>query len=780
MRFVGEKIPRVEDRRILSGRGKYVDDLNLPNMLHAAFVRSPLAHARINAIDISAAQQAPGVVAVFTGEDMRRLCNPVSTSLAFGVKFPEFYPLVTDKVRFVGDLVAMVVAESRYEAEDGCDLVEVDYDQLPAVMDYDDAIDSTKPALFDELGDNVVITNAPVAWGDVDAAFAEADRVVTATLRQHRVAPVPMETRGAVADYDPSSGELTYHASTQSPHGLRLQLANTLGHPMERFRVLANDVGGGFGLKGSVVREDFCVAAASKALGRPLKWIEDRSEHLIASGHAREEMVQIEMAVKADGTFLGMKAKLTMDAGAYPNVPFVSAMFVGLMQLLLPGPYRMKGYRFESSVISTNKAAYVAYRGPWEMETWVRERLVDIVAHEIGVDAAEVRRKNMMLGAPDDRLITGITVKGISSRESLDRALEFIDYEGFRKEQAAARAQGRYLGIGFATFIEAAPGPAEMRPGGGLFGGERAKVALQADGHLVVTTAQAPHGQGHETTLAQVAADEMGVPFEHVRVVHGDTRQTPFSVIGTGGSRSATWATGATLMSTRKLKEHVLAIAAGMLEISPEDLEIVDGAVTPKGVPQKALPLAQIAMKAMMDPSSLPPGTDGPLEAYERFTGEGITGSGWSGGTHVCTIEVDVTTGRVTILRYVVVEDCGRVINPGVVEGQVCGGVAQGIGGVLYERVAYDDEGNCLAGTFMDYLLPTSAEIPHIEIHHLETDPDGELGFRGVGEGGAVVAPATLTNAVDDALQPFGARVCDQHLPPAKVLELAGVVPSVP
>jgi carbon-monoxide dehydrogenase large subunit len=774
VRFVGEKIPRVEDRRILSGRGKYVDDLNLPNMLHAAFVRSPFAHARVNSIDVSAARTAPGVVAVFTGDDMRQLCNPVSTSLAFGVKFPEFYPLVTDKVRFVGDPVAMVVAESRYEAEDGCDLVEVDYDELPAVADYDDARDPSKPVLFEELGDNVVITNPPVTWGDVDGAFAEADRVITAKLMQHRVSPVPMETRGAVADYDPASGELTYYASTQSPHGLRLQLASTVRHPMERFRVLANDVGGGFGLKGSVVREDFCLAAASKQLGRPLKWIEDRNEHLVASGQAREEMVEIELAVKNDGTFLGMKAALTMDAGAYPNVPFVSAMFVGLIQLLLPGPYRMKGYRFESSVISTNKPSYVAYRGPWEMETWVRVRLVDIVAHELGLDAAEIRRTNMMLGAADDRLITGITVKGISSRESLDRVLEHIDYATFRKEQAAARAQGRYLGIGFATFIEAAPGPAEMRPGGGLFGGERAKVSLQPDGHLVVTTAQAPHGQSHETTLAQVAADEMGVPFEHVRVVHGDTRQTPFSVIGTGGSRSATWATGATLMSTRKLKQHVLAIASGLLEISPDDLEIVDGVVTPKGVPQKALPLAQIAMKAMMDPSGLPPGTDGPLEANERFTGEGVTGSGWSGGTHACTIEVDVATGHVQILRYVVVEDCGRVINPAVVEGQVCGGVAQGIGGVLYERAAYDEHANYLASTFMDYLLPTSAEIPHIEIHHLETDPDGELGFRGVGEGGAVVAPATLTNAIEDALQPFGARVLDQHVPPAKVLELIG------
>lgn len=776
VRFVGQKVARVEDRRILSGRGKYVDDVNLPNMVHASFVRSPFAHARITRIDTRAARDAPGVVAVYTGADMRQLCNPVSTSLAFGVKFPEFYPLVTDRVRFAGDLVAMVVAESRYAAEDACELVEVDYEQLAAVADYDDALDPAKPPLFDELGDNVVALNAPVTFGDVDAAFAEADRVITATLRQHRIANVPMETRGCVADFDPASGELTYYASTQSPHGLRLQLANTVRHPMERFRVLANDVGGGFGLKGSVLREDFCVAAATKQLQRPVKWIEDRSEHLAASGHAREEMVTAEVAVKADGTLLGMKAKLTMDAGAYPNVPFVSAMFVGLIQLLLPGPYRMKGYRFESSVVSTNKAVYVAYRGPWEMETWVRERLIDIVAHELGLDAAEVRRKNMMLGAESDRLITGVTVRGISSRESLDRALDAIGYDEFRREQAAARASGRYLGVGFATFIEAAPGPAEMRPNGGLFGGDRAKVSLEPDGHVVVTTAQAPHGQGHETTLAQIAADEMGVPFEHVRVVHGDTRQTPFSVIGTGGSRAATWASGAVLMSTRKLKEQVLGIAAGMLEIAPEDLEIVDGVVTPKGVPSRALPLAQIAMAALWDPANLPPGTDERLEAQVRFAGEGVTGSGWSGGTHACTIEVDLTTGRVKIVRYVVVEDCGRVINPAIVDGQICGGVAMGIGGVLYENAAYDADANFRAGTFMDYLLPTSAEIPHIEIHHLETDPDGEIGFRGVGEGGAVVAPATLTNAIEDALLPFGARVYEQHVPPAKVLELAGLV----
>src|SRR5439155_18375415 len=427
--------------------------------------------------------------------------------------------------------------------------------------------------------------------------------------------------------------------------------------------------------------------------------------------------------VKDDGTLLGIKAKLTMNVGAYPAVPFATAMYPRLMQLLLPGPYRVKGYQFESSVVSTNKAVYVAYRGPWAMETWTRERLLDIVAHELGIDPAEVRRKNMLPGDPDDRLITGLSLAGITSRESLDRALELVGYETFRKDQAAAREEGRHLGIGFATFIEAAPGPEEMRSGGGLFASERAKVSLQPDGHLVVTTAQCPHGQSHETTHAQVAADEMGVPIEHVRVVYGDTRQAPFTAVGTGGSRAAPWASGAVIVTTRKLKDQVLAIASGMLEISPDDLEIIEGVVTPKGVPQKAIPLAQIAMRALLDPASLPPGTDDRFEAEARFTGERLTGSGWSGGTHLCIVEVDLGTGRVRILRYLVVEDCGRVINPAVVEGQVRGGVAQGIGEVLYEHAAYDDAGNCLTGTLMDYLLPTSAEIPPIEIDHLEHDP---------------------------------------------------------
>ncbi len=465
-----------------------------------------------------------------------------------------------------------------------------------------------------------------------------------------------------------------------------------------------------------------------------------------------------------------------MDTGAYPWVPYPAPLFASIARRVLPGPYRLQGYSFDFTGVSTNKATYVAYRGPWEIETWVRERILDVVAHELGLDPADVRRLNMVDGEAGDRMITGLGLEGVSSRESLDRALDLIGYEELRREQAAARAEGRCIGIGFATFIEGAPGPPEMRANGGGTGGETARVRLEPDGHITVITSQSPHGQSHETTLAQLAADEMGVPFEHVRVVHGDTDVTPYSPIGTGGSKAGTWASGAVIVTTRRLREKVLEVAASMLEIAIDDLEITDGAVVPKGVPEKSLPLAQIAMRALTAPMTLAPGTERELVAQETFTGEGITGSGWSGGTHACAIEIDLGTGKVSFLRYVVVEDCGRVVNPDVVEGQVRGGIAQGIGEVLYEHAAYDEAGNPIASTFLDYLVPTAMEIPTIEIEHLESDPDGEFGFRGVGEGGAIVAPATLTNAIEDALLPFGGQVREMYLPPARVLELAGLI----
>ncbi|MFI5045679.1 MAG: xanthine dehydrogenase family protein molybdopterin-binding subunit [Acidimicrobiia bacterium] len=767
----------MEDQRILTGRGRYIDDLKLPRMVHAAFLRSSHAHARITAIDTSAALEGSGVVAVFSGADVADLMGPFPIAMA-GLGAPVCHALATDRVRYVGDPLAVVVAASRHEAEDALELIDVSYEQLAAITGSAVALDPSSPRVFDDIEGNVM-TSDEASFGDVDTVFETADRVFDFHFSQHRVSPMPMETRGTVADFDAGSGELTMHCNVQTPHALRLALSMALEMSMDGIRVLTSqDIGGAFGLKSSFGRENFCLAAIARRLARPVKWTEDRYEHLLSSGHAREETVDVEVAVTDDGTLLGLRAHVTVDQGAYPTLPFPTSVVIGLAQTLLPGPYRWQAYAFSRTLAITNKCTYVAYRGPWEIETWVRERMLDEVARELQIDPADLRRRNVVSGGPDDRLVSGPTLAGASCSQQLERVLERIGYEDFRREQAEARAAGRCLGIGMAAFIEPAPGPPDTLIVAGPFKSESANVKLEGDGHLLVVTAQVPHGQSHQTTLAQVAADEMGIPFEHVRVVHGDTRTAPFKFTGTGGSMASTWASGAVLLSTRKVKEKVLEIAGRQLEIDPADLEIIDGMVMPRGTPAVSLPLAQIAMQATMMPHTLPPGTDPRLQAEERFSGEEITGSGWSGGTHACIVEVDLATGLVDIRRYVVVEDCGRLINPAVVDGQIRGGVMQGIGQVLYEHAAYDDEGNFLTSTFMDYLLPTSAEAPVIEIEHLETDPDGEFGFRGVGEGGAIVSPATVTNAVADALAPLGARLFDQYLPPARVLELAGVVTS--
>jgi aerobic carbon-monoxide dehydrogenase large subunit len=772
VRFVGESVSRVEDKRILTGRGRYIDDVRLPRMLHAAFLRSPFAHARIASIDTAAARQHPGVVAIFTGADIEAVTNPIQAMAGFpDFRSPLYTALSTDRVRFVGDPLAIVVAESRYVAEDALELIEVEYDPIRAVATFADALDGSAPALFDDVGDNVLY-RVESTHGDVATAFETADVVIRETFTQSRQANVPMETRGAIAHYDPATGELTYYAATQSPQGCRFQLATQLGHPIDSVRVLSGDVGGAFGLKGPVHREDITLAAASRILGRPIKWIEDRNEHLQASGHAREEQVEVEVAVGSDGRLLGLKARLLIDQGAYPCLPYAAALFPTMIRDLLPGPYRFESLQFEGLVLATNKAWNVPYRGPWEIETWVRERVMDVVARQLGIDPADLRRRNLIDGSEDDKMITGKGLAGITSRESLERALDLAAYSGLRQEQSSARAEGRVLGVGFATFLEAAPGPKDSR--GGL--PEDAHVRLESNGHLLVMTPQGPHGQGHETTLAQVAADAMGVPLDHVRVVHGDTRQTPMNLIGTGGSRASTWASGSVLVTTRRVREKALAVASAMLEIDVSDLDIIDGVVTPAGAPARAMPLEAIATTAYLAPQSLPEGTDYRLEATETFTDAGVAGSGWSGGTHLCVVEIDLETGRVEILRYIVVEDCGQVINPAIVEGQIRGGVAQGIAGVLYEKAAYDEEGQFLAGTFMDYLVPTASEIPSIEIEHLESVPVDGVDFRGVGEGGAIVAPAAVTNAIEDALAHLGVRVTEQYLPPSRILELAGVV----
>ncbi|MGH3281648.1 MAG: xanthine dehydrogenase family protein molybdopterin-binding subunit, partial [Trebonia sp.] len=690
-----------------------------------------------------------------------------------------------DKVRFVGDPVAIVVAESRALAEDGCELVGVDYEDLPPVVSAAFALDAGSPPVFANLGDNIIGPHRRREHGDVAGTFATADRVAEYRIDVHRHQNVPMEGRGVVASYDAGSGTMTFHAATQSVHITRIGVATRLGMAPGKVHVLAGDIGGSFGLKMGASREELAVAAASRAVERPVKWIEDRGENLSASGQAREESFDVRAAVSNDGDLLGLDVKMVIDNGAYP---VMGTMVPAIVEAMLPGPYKMAALGFESTVVVTNKASYVAYRGPWASETFVRERVLDLLARDLGLDPLEVRLRNVAPRTdPPLTMITGRPLVGVTTRESLERIAQVVDIPAFRRRQAEGRARGRYLGIGMATFIEGAPGPrVPGAPSDGPMGLEHMRLRLAEDGVVTLFTGQMPHGQSHQTTLAQIAADEFGVPFEQVRVVVGDSDAVPFGM--TGGSRSATMTGGVALHGARQLKAKVLDFASLLMEASARDLEISDGQVFVRGDPDSAIPVAEVAGQAaavlantalantgqantgQFDARAAEASADANLEVEASFDGGD---SGWSGGSHCAVVEVDAETGLVKVERYVATEDCGVLINPAVVEGQIRGGIAQGIGAVLLERSAYDADGNFQSATFMDYLLPTACDVPRIELEHLETVPlDADVNFRGVGEGGMIITPPTVVNAIEDALAPFGVRIYEQHLPPARILEL--------
>jgi carbon-monoxide dehydrogenase large subunit len=765
-RLVGRSVLRVEDRRILTGAGRYVDDIVLPGMLHAAFLRSPLAHARIAAIDVEEARLQPGVVAVFTAGDLAPGARPIQVGDG-----PAFGPLADTRVLHVGDPVVLIVATSRYLAEDARDRVELDLEPLPVVASAAAALDPTAPPIFEELGSNVVST-ATHEHGDLAAAFAQAVLVVSETFHQQRQTNVPLETRGLIADFDRSTDELTVWASNQRPHGMRLELAKALGHPVHRVRVIAPDVGGAFGQKIITYREDVAVCIASRLLRKPVKWIEDRMESLTAAGQAREESLELRAAVREDGTIVGLDAKLTLDQGSYPAVPIPSAVYGDVVRVLLPGPYRVEGFRFEQTMVATNKPSYVPYRGPWAIETWAREALVDRVALELGLDPFEIRRRNLVRSDEQPcRMVTGPTLLGMTALDTLERAAELVELASFRADQEAARAEGRLLGLGIAVFIEPAPGPTDFYEAVGMPSvPEPGRVRLEPDGHVTVFTGQAPDGQGHATTLAQVAADELGVPLDHVRVVHGDTQSAPFQPMGTGGSRAATRANGSVMLAARAVRSRVLEVASQLLEIGVEDLELLDGFISARGTPGKRLTLADVADAAAFEPGAVPGLAPGGIDEWAYVTEpEG----GWTQATHCCFVEIDAATGVVRIPRYVVVEDCGAMVNPAIVDGQVRGGVAQGIGSVLFEHAVYDDDGQPLAATFMDYLLPTAADLPAVEIEHIHSPPVAEIDFRGVGEGGAICAPAALANALADAT---GVTPTSRPVTPSRILEALGTI----
>ncbi|NND74557.1 MAG: xanthine dehydrogenase family protein molybdopterin-binding subunit [Ilumatobacter sp.] len=840
--LVGQSVRRVEDDRLLTGAGVFVADRNPDGVLHAVFVRSPLAHARITSIDVAAARRAPGVVAVITGAEMAEMTHPFPPFLMLpGLYTPLFHALSADKVRLVGDPVAVVIAESRYLAEDAADLVDVDYEPLPTVASIAEALSPTSEPLWAKAGGNVMMDHTDT-FGDVDAVFAAADRVITERFDCPRQSNQPMETRGSLVEVDAATGHLTIHNATQSSHLLRWAVAALTGKQrtttaLKRFitnkqrrraffagakqfvgtnrdglkeqdnagplaqlkkdrsflghmnkiavgllgkddypTVKAQDIGGGFGSKGPVAREDIALAAAATSLGRSVKWIEDRTENLMDGGQAREESLTVSIAVDSDGTFRAMRVDLIIDQGAYPGFPIGAPLITKMMKVMFPGAYRWDAFEIRSRVVATNKGRYIPYRGPWANETWARERMIDVVADALGMTPAEIRLHNM-IGADDlpTSMVTGPSIdETMSTKQTLERALELIDMDQFERDRVAAAASGRRLGLGIACYHEAAPGPPEfwdcIHPGTGMLTPEEAHTTVEADGSVLVYTQQMPHGQSHETTYAQVAADELGVRIDDVTIVSGDTDRTPFGFAGTGGSRGGPIGAGAVRTTAREVRRQLIESAAGMLEASPDDIEIVDGNIHVAGVPARGVTVAEVARRAADD------GASGdlhgaPFEVADVYNGAGD--GGWSVATHVCIVDIDLGTGLVTFPRYLVVEDCGPIIHPAVVDGQVRGGVAQGIGAVLYERTTYDEDANLQAATYMDYLVPTAMEIPEIEVHHLETLSPGENDFRGVGEGGMVGAPAAITNAIEHAL---GARVTTQYLPPTKILELAGVI----
>ncbi|HEY2332390.1 MAG TPA: xanthine dehydrogenase family protein molybdopterin-binding subunit [Acidimicrobiales bacterium] len=780
-RSVGARVKRAEDPRILTGRGRYIDDVTLPGMLHAAFMRSVVPHGRLLAVDTSEALALPGVVAIYTGADIAArttACHAgsvVGMNMMPGLASPAFHGLATDRVRFVGDPIALVVAESRSIAEDAIELIVEDYEPLDPIVSYEDALDPAKPAIFEDIGDNIAMRGEMVI-GDIDAAFAKADRVIRASVHVHRHSPVPMEGRGTIASWDADADQLTIHSSTQSPHMIRMLISPQIDVPMEKIRVISGDVGGAFGLKTGLFREDVALAAASIDLGRPVKWIEDRIEHLSSAGQAREEMADMEVAVTNDGLLLAVRMDVKLNSGAYPCDPFPGAMYAGSVSGSFQGPLKIEAIAATTTAVFSNKATYVAYRGPWATADFMRERLLDIVARELDLEPIDVRRRNYAVrDEPPLTMLTGQSLDGITIHEQLEQAAEIIDWPAFRRRQATARSEGRYLGLGIAAYLESAPGPRNPETddqAGGIMGPEHTIVSVLRDGSIDIVTQQHPHGQGHETTLAQVASDELGVPFERIHVRYGDTDITPVALVATGGSRAATMANGAVLHGARELRGKIVSVASDLLEASVDDLEIVDGTVSVRGTPGIGLPLDEIARIVEEEPERVAEGTE--LVVNRAFHGGR---GGWSGGTHCCVVEVDVETGLVSVERYVVVEDCGVPVNPAIVEGQIRGGVTQGIGAVLLEHAAYGEDGELLSSTFMDYLLPTTTLVPNFEIHHVQSilrDPD--VNFRGVGEGGMIVAPATVTNAIEDALATLGVRVRDQHLSPAKILELLGTV----
>jgi carbon-monoxide dehydrogenase large subunit len=762
MSLLGQPLPRVEDRRLLTGGAEFVDDIRLPGALEVAFLRSPVAHGEIVRLDASRARVLEGVRAVVTGRELPLgpLHPPLDNPDAYSPPRPL---LASDVVRFVGEPIAVVVAASRYVAEDALEEIELEIEPREALADTGRALEDGAPRLHDHPTN--VIFDHRVEGGDVERAFVEADVVVERVFRNPRYCATPIEPRGALAI--PEGDGVCLWSSTQAPYRVRYALSTVLRLPPELCRVRCPDVGGGFGQKAHVYPEEILVAWLARELCLPVKWIEDRSENLLAASHARDQEVRVRAAASANGRLLAVDADVVCDTGAYGVFPQGHLLEPAGTPGMIPGPYKLESYRARGRAVTTNKAPEGAYRGVGlPVSAFVHERLMDILAGEAGLDRAEIRRRNFV--PPDEFPYTSVTHHRYDSgryADALDAALEAIGYESFAREQEAARADGRLLGLGISSYVEFTGINSKVfarRGVVGIPGYDGAHVTLGSDGTARLWTTLPSMGQGLSTTFAQLVAEELGLRFEDVVVARPDTSVGGLEGTGTFASRSAIAGGGAIRAACAVVRERLLEDAAGRLEVAAADLEIVEGSVRVVGASERALGVADLAAAA----------GEGRYEASERFDPPEIC---YPYATHACVVEVDAETGRVELLRYVVAEDCGTVINPLVVEGQTHGATAQGIGGTLYEAISYDEDGNLVNASLMDYLVPTAAEIPDFDVRHLETpSPDSPYGVKGAGEGGTLAPPGAIANAVSNAL---AVELNDLPLTPERVRCAAAASP---
>ena len=773
--FIGRSVKPDKSSRFITGNGMYVSDIRLPNMLHAALLRSMHAHARIRAVDVKEALRLDGVVGVWTGREIEGRISPFPESFEIhparwleGVKpvlqGPRPTALAQEKVHYVGEPVAIIVAEDRPKAEDAIDAIVVEYEGLPVVVDPEESL-QPRATLVHEGSNNNVVFSFRIEKGNVDGALGAAPYTLRERFRHHRYCAAPLEGRGVVAWVEPKTNILTVWSSTQMPHLVRRQIAAQLSLPEETVRVIAPDIGGGFGPKVFVYPEEILVPFLALQLGCPVKWIEDRTEHFISTAHGRDQLHDVECAFDEEGHILAFRDRFLLDNGAYNPMGLTDAYNTAAH---LQGPYKVPALSISGTCVSTNKVPNAPYRGAGRPEAvFVMERCIDSIAARLRLDPAEVRRRNFV--QPDEMPYhagilyrDGEPIRYDSGNypETLTRALEAAGYDELRRRQQGLRQRGRYLGVGIGCYVE----------GTGVGSFEGARVRIDASGQLIIATGATGHGQGHETVFAQIAADLWGVTPDKVSLVEGDTASIPFGC-GTFGSRSTVNVGSAIYGASARLKEKVVRLAAHILEANPDDLELGDGKVFIRGLPQRALSFSELARAAVPGwASKLPAGLEPGLEATFYFVPPTVT---WANAAHVAMIEVEIDTGIIKLLDYVVSHDAGKLINPLLVDGQIHGGVAQGIGAALYEEIAYDQNGQLLSGSFVNYLLPGAMEVPNIKTVHLESpSPLNPLGVKGLGEGGAIAPPAAIANALADALLPFTVRVNEIPLSPNRVMEL--------